>query len=243
MGNRLIEVPPMKRLLDVLREDLAPHRHERRLRRRRVRSLRHPLQRRASQLLPDPRPPSQQRHPHHHRRPRPANDAPILYPLSPIPCLTPHPAMFPGARRSPMRHLHSRHDPRHPPSAHPTPPPHRRPNPRRPRRQPLPLHRLHAYLRVRKASRLNSTPNPLISVILRETEDLLLPLHLPLLFFLYSLWESASPFLPLSWLVFAVIPTLERSKGKALCIRRCRRVAPVLPSPHPKAGAQRSNLG
>ena len=41
-----LEVPPMKRLLDVLREDLAPNRHERRLRRRRVRSLRHPLQRR-----------------------------------------------------------------------------------------------------------------------------------------------------------------------------------------------------
>jgi len=65
----------------------------------------------------------------------------------------PHPAMLPRTRRSPVRHLHSRHDPRHPPSARQAPAPHPRANPGRSRRKPLPLYRLHAHLRSRERRR------------------------------------------------------------------------------------------
>ena len=47
--------PPMKRLLDVLREDFAAHRHQGRLRRGRVRRLHGAARRRARQLLPGAR--------------------------------------------------------------------------------------------------------------------------------------------------------------------------------------------
>ena len=144
-----------------------PHRHQRRLRRRRVRSLRHPL--RHGELVNSCLIPALQANnatittieglsP----QPEPATDPLLPIPYSLLPCPPPHPAMLPRTRRSPMRHLHPRHDPRHPPPLNPTPQPHRSPNPRRPLRQPLPLHRLHAHLRLRPTSRPR-VPSPSIT--------------------------------------------------------------------------------
>ena len=61
----------------------------------------------------------------------------------------PHPTMLPRTRRSPVRHLHPRHDPRHPPPARKVSATNPVTNPGRPRRKPLPLHRLRPHLRRR----------------------------------------------------------------------------------------------
>src|SRR3979490_2990161 len=59
--------------------------------------------------------------------------------------------MLPRRGRSPVRHLHSRHDPRHPSPSRQVSATNTVTNSGRPQRKPLPLHRLHAHLQRRPA--------------------------------------------------------------------------------------------